>query len=26
VLYFALERGFRIALPKSALYGDLIPF
>jgi putative tricarboxylic transport membrane protein len=26
VLYFALERGFRIALLKSALYGDLIPF
>jgi hypothetical protein len=26
VLYFAFERGFRIGLPKSALYGDLVPF
>lgn len=26
VLYFTFERGFRIALPKSALYGDLLPF
>jgi putative tricarboxylic transport membrane protein len=26
ILYLAFERGFRIALPKSVLYGDLIPF
>jgi putative tricarboxylic transport membrane protein len=26
VIYFAFERGFRISLPKSVLYGDLIPF
>jgi putative tricarboxylic transport membrane protein len=26
VLFFTFERGFRIALPKSAWYGDLIPF
>jgi putative tricarboxylic transport membrane protein len=26
VLFFTFERGFRIAMPKSALYGDAIPF
>jgi hypothetical protein len=26
ILFFTFERGFRIALPKSALYGDAIPF
>jgi hypothetical protein len=26
VLFFVFERGFRIGLPKSFLYGDLIPF
>jgi hypothetical protein len=26
ILYLTFERGFRISLPKSALYGDLIPF
>ena len=25
-LYFGFERGFRISLPKSLWYGDLIPF
>ena len=26
VLFFTFERGFRLALPKSVLYGDVIPF
>jgi putative tricarboxylic transport membrane protein len=26
VLYIVFERGFRIALPKSVLYGDRVPF
>ena len=26
VLFFTFERGFRIALPKSAWYGSFVPF